>query len=56
MSITIIIYAVVIALALVFSLLINMLYHAFFNKTSFNPLISVWIFGIILFGLFLYWM
>lgn len=54
--ITIIIYAVVIALALVFSLLIGMLYHTVLNKTAFNPFISVWIFGILLFCIFLYWM
>ena len=56
MNITIIIYLLAIALAFVFSLLVMVLYHAIFNKTSIKPYISIWIFGILLFLLFLYWM
>lgn len=56
MNITIIIYLLAVALALVFSLLIMVLYHAIFNKTTIKPYLSIWIFGILIFLLFLYWM
>ncbi|SFG75320.1 hypothetical protein SAMN05216356_12428 [Oribacterium sp. WCC10] len=56
MNTTIALYALVIVLAFIFSLVILMIHHAIFNKTSFKPTVAVCIFGILLFAIFLYWM